>query len=347
MPFSESVKDPHYTTSIRFMSLGDFGVTECERKKAHHECEGRIQASVAAAMDQTSRGFMPHFILSLGDGFYPYGVKDIDDDQLYYSFDKAYNLPNINDLEWKITIGDHDHCGNVSALLAYGRGERGKRHLLPRSSFNFPNPYYHRSFTINPTSNKKFHLIVTDSVALEGNQVMGGERRFASRLNETYAGEHAADAHWDWLESILMKITSTVGPKIIMVVGHRPVLSRCDRGRKESENRVSHKLANILEKYGVSLYMHGHDHIMQHHTKDGVEHFGNGVGGFNVHRISPTLWPTDFDHQAVKQFTARAHGFAMHEIDNSGMTIRFVKVPEPDEVSNSLMELYKFKIPFS
>mmetsp|Transcript_7908 Transcript_7908/g.12287 ORF Transcript_7908/g.12287 Transcript_7908/m.12287 type:complete len:204 (+) Transcript_7908:104-715(+) len=160
-----------HSNQLKFYSIGDYGVSECERTKAHKKCKAKTQAAVAQHINTDALSFKPDFILSLGDAFYPFGPSSLEDNQFRNSFEKPYNLPNIKDLHWQMTIGDHDHCGNMSALLAYGKGQRSQNWEegpgLHRDSFQLPSPYYHKTFTINP-GKKLFHIIVIDSVGLEG-----------------------------------------------------------------------------------------------------------------------------------------------------------------------------------
>eukprot|EP00466_Bigelowiella_natans_P012512 jgi/Bigna1/68435/fgenesh1_pg.6_\ len=62
--------------SLRFISIGDFGVTECGRR-GEEKCKGATQARVARSMDDVSHTFKPHFLLSLGDNFYPNASDDL------------------------------------------------------------------------------------------------------------------------------------------------------------------------------------------------------------------------------------------------------------------------------
>jgi len=75
------------------------------------------------------------------------------------------------------------------------------------------------------------------------------------------------------------------------------------------------------------MYINGHDHSMQHILKDGVNYFGNGVGGFDLHKIDiGNPWPPNRGEKVV--WAKKAHGFALHELNAEGMRIRFAEPVE-------------------
>lgn len=73
---------------------------------------------MAAAMERLS-SLKPSFILSLGDNFYVRGVKGLEDPQLTESFLEVYRRGPLAEVPWQVALGDHDHRGNVSALLRW------------------------------------------------------------------------------------------------------------------------------------------------------------------------------------------------------------------------------------
>jgi len=203
-------------------------------------------------MDHVSKSFSPNFILSLGDNFYPYGTENLDDSQFVNTFEHVYNLPNLKELKWLVSVGDHDHCGNVSSLIDYGHGNRGSKWIkedpksMPKDYFQLPSPYYHKYFRL--ARGEEFHLIVTDSVGLEGAVGSASERRFAERLSMEYAGPTESRKQWAWLEETLVKVTRGSAPRIVMVVGHRPVFSCTARSRTVAEERMSLRLEKMLSQ---------------------------------------------------------------------------------------------------
>mmetsp|Transcript_5783 Transcript_5783/g.7686 ORF Transcript_5783/g.7686 Transcript_5783/m.7686 type:complete len:114 (-) Transcript_5783:286-627(-) len=79
------------------------------------------------------------------------------------------------------------------------------------------------------------------------------------------------------------------------------------------------------------MYINGHDHSQQHITKDGVQYFGNGVGGFSLHRVDKKkAWPENRG-QEVLWAESGQNGFAMHEVTPEGMRIRFAHSLSPED----------------
>uniref|UniRef100_A0A7S4DUT7 Calcineurin-like phosphoesterase domain-containing protein n=1 Tax=Lotharella globosa TaxID=91324 RepID=A0A7S4DUT7_9EUKA len=87
-----------------------------------------------------------------------------------------------------------------------------------------------------------------------------------------------------------------------------------------------------MVRFGVNAYINGHDHAMQHLSKDGVQYFGNGVGGFDLHPIDKKrMWPNDGEE--LRWASNSRHGFALHDVGPEGMRIRFAQVTESAEVA--------------
>eukprot|EP01061_Rhynchopus_euleeides_P022851 TRINITY_DN37326_c0_g1_i1.p1 TRINITY_DN37326_c0_g1~~TRINITY_DN37326_c0_g1_i1.p1 ORF type:complete len:203 (+),score=38.07 TRINITY_DN37326_c0_g1_i1:31-609(+) len=102
-----------------FIALGDWGMPR------HH------QEEVAEALTRVARKVRPEFIVSLGDNFYPVGVRSTEDMQWRERFEEIYAKPPLI-VPWHITLGDHDHQGSIDAQLLYSN--ISKRWKLPSSS---------------------------------------------------------------------------------------------------------------------------------------------------------------------------------------------------------------------
>lgn len=73
-----------------------------------------------------------------------------------------------------------------------------------------------------------------------------------------------ADATLNWLDSLL---TSLAPDAPVIVCGHHPILPAEQRNRMEN----APKLANVLRRRGVSLYLCGHDHCFAAVKEDGLQ----------------------------------------------------------------------------
>jgi len=309
-----------------FFSVGDFGVAACETAFkenqlesgggiGHYSCSADNQKRVAAAMEHLAKGLQPKFILSLGDNFYIRGVKDSEDPQFEESFEKIYSYGHLKEIPWQITLGDHDHRGNVSALLL--RPQRNPRWRLPF-------PYY--TFEL-PAGNRQVRFLILDSVGLEGGMLAHTPkgRRFEQDLSEDFAGRKAGEAQWEWLSRTLAgEDESDDEASLQVVVGHRPIRSLADRGKYGSappEAAVAEALkAALLKASKPVVYLHGHDHVMQHFRESGqeVHHLGNGVGGMGLHPLKNCSNCSEF------QWGTSAHGFAVHELAKNFLATHFV-----------------------
>ena len=174
-------------------------------------------------------------------------------------------------------------------------------------------------------------FLVLDSVGLEGGfpDDLAG-RRFSEasgavsgrfwapeELSEAFAGPAAGQRQWEWLAERLAAGSEAL---LQVVVGHRPIRTVAYRGPQGSssvEKQVAERLRSSLtaSKRPV-VYLHGHDHVMQHFRDDQLYHFGNGVGGMVLHELRP-------EGEAFR-WGAAQHGFLVHELGLEDMTLHFV-----------------------
>jgi len=310
-----------------FFSIGDFGAVLCEKsfekynaskdpklkKWVNHECRAERQQSVARAMEGLAKGLRPQFVLSLGDNFYDGGVQDLKDPQLKASFEDVYGFGSLASVPWHISLGDHDHRGNVSALVHYT--EISPRWRLPYSFYR-----------VNPDLGEEhdaLRIFVTDSIGLEARfrEVKGQMRRFDADYSEPeFNGEEAAEAQWTWLNATLHQEVPAGALRI--VVGHRPVFSVVDRSRTAGEAATADSLRGILhqmaDKQGANvLYLSGHDHAMQHLEDEHVTYIGSGVGGLNLH-------PLVDNRKELVWAKNESYGFLVHEVLRESMKTYFV-----------------------
>jgi tartrate-resistant acid phosphatase type 5 len=101
-------------------------------------------------------------------------------------FEAVYSAPALQDLPFRVTAGNHDHHGNVSAQIAY-------TNLSAR--WYYPDWYYSwtRSYT-----DKASGEAVTVEVAMLDTVILTN----AFELNDTVVGP-PPEAQWAWLEGVL------------------------------------------------------------------------------------------------------------------------------------------------
>lgn len=321
-----------------FFSIGDFGISACEtnskseiqetKRWGDPKCKAERQLAISTEMERLGAGLRPTFVQSLGDNFYIRGVRSLEDPAFDTSFEDVYGIGSLQEVPWRIALGDHDQRGNVSALLLHSA--RSSRWRLPR-------PFY--SFMAEAPGNTPIEVLVTDSVGLEGAVDVpagAGPRRFADDYSEEFAGRAAGEAQWRWLEDALSR-QEHAPPALRVVVGHRPVLSAVRRDRTAHELATSRRLRELLlraAERGPVVYLSGHDHALQHSQETSLHFVGVGAGGLNHHPLhegkalpAETLWAWN-----------RTDGFVVHEILGGKMTLHFV-----DALAHSV--LYSFEVP--
>eukprot|EP00899_Mesostigma_viride_P008841 jgi/Mesvir1/17959/Mv25372-RA.2 len=223
---------------LYFASIGDWGVGTA------------AQADVAVALGAYVRRYNAEFIISLGDNFYVGGVRSTEDRLWRDRFENVYTRERgFSNQRWYSCLGDHDHVGNVTAQIA---------RTAISDVWHMPSHYYSEIIPVGTSAT--LQLVVIDSVALEGVWSSGKQRRFWENLKPEYTSKPVADSHLAWLEETLRDSTADW----LVVVGHRPVVSGCTRGRSPSESTYMDNLRPLLARHRVDLYLNGHDHTAQH-----------------------------------------------------------------------------------
>mmetsp|Transcript_79351 Transcript_79351/g.202066 ORF Transcript_79351/g.202066 Transcript_79351/m.202066 type:complete len:405 (+) Transcript_79351:45-1259(+) len=311
-----------------FYSIGDFGVYGCQNAFergdleenggiGHEACMGHEQEKVAEAMDRLAAFLHPQFVISLGDNFYVRGVTDMKDQQFLESFEAIYDRGALADVPWKILLGDHDHRGNVTALLLHTN--RSQRWRLPSLHYRFEVP-------LPDGSGRNLEVVMADSVCLEGGMEpdLVAKRRFEAEYSEAFVGVAAAQEHWRSLEENF----KSTRPAIRIIAAHRPVVSMVNRPRTASEPQVEERLHKMLVAAAADspvLYMHGHDHAMQlwKDSEAQLTYIGNGVGGMGLHQFLPQSHARARGAE-FKWGSNGAYGFAIHELGADALNTYFV-----------------------
>ncbi|MBS1538672.1 MAG: metallophosphoesterase [Bacteroidetes bacterium] len=196
--------------SVRFFILGDWGAG------------GKLQRQVAGAMLQKAQLEHPEFVVSVGDNFYPSGVKSADDNQFKTKFEDVYVGKEL-EIPWYVALGNHDYRWNPEGQVDYSM--KNHRWIMPFRYFKFTKEI--DSFAI------EFFILDTDSMK-----------------------QGKADEQLTWLEQELSQ--SKAHWKI--VIGHHPIRSY---GAHGEEKVMLQSVRPLLDKYGVQLYLCGHEHDLQ------------------------------------------------------------------------------------
>lgn len=196
------------------------------------------QRLIAAQMARAGNAIGARFVISTGDNFYPQGVSSVGDPKWRTRFEEIYDAPALR-IPWYATLGNHDHKGNIQAQLDYTG-------LSPR--WRLPERYY-----------KHIQLLADGSEAV------------FYHLDTTPLEQECQGGQLVWLERELA--TSRALWKI--VVGHHPIYAG---GKHGDSSILISDLRPLLERFGVQVYLNGHDHHLEHAHVGNVHYLTTGAG---------------------------------------------------------------------
>lgn len=264
--------------ALPFLVVGDWG---------HASARAR---AVAAAMGTTAQSIGSRFVISVGDNFYPHGVEDVNDRQWLETFEQNYSAPSLM-TPWNVVAGNHDHDGNVTAQIEYSK--TSKRWRMPAL-------YYKKSETLAGNAVADFFYIDTETLRGEDHSFKRLLRSLDSRLP-------SPEQQMSWLERELA--ASRAAWKI--VVGHHPVYSGGSHGRSR---RLAKRLLPLFKRYGVQVYLSGHNHNLEHLAKGGTHYLVSGAGS----------QPTRVRTLAKTRFATAQLGFLAVRLAPDSMNIEFI-----------------------
>ena len=226
---------------LNFLVVGDWG------RKGEKD-----QRDVAAQMGKAADDTRARFVISVGDNFYEDGVASVDDPQWQTSFEQVYTAPSLQ-VPWHVVLGNHDYHLSSDAQIAYSKTSK---------RWNMPDRYFVRTEQINATTAADFFFIDTMPMASFDDD----EQPFRDKVPW-----HDVPNQIAWLEKAL---AASAAPWKI-VVGHHPIYTGGIHG--DTPYLVNHVLP-LLEKYGVQVYLNGHDHDLQHLQAGKINLFCSGAG---------------------------------------------------------------------
>lgn len=228
--------------SVRFLAFGDWG----RDGKA-------FQLPVAEQMGRAAAANHAQFVIVLGDNFYSDGVDSVESRQWTTSFEDIYTAPSLQ-IPWYVALGNHDYHKNPEAQVAY---------TLFSPRWKMPARYYAVIRRIDEANTVQFFVI--DSTPYTVSRDSAQESKFGDAVRQDTAAQTA------WLEESLR--TSATQWKA--VCAHHPIYSSSKHGDTAALVRV---IQPLLEKYGVQIYLNGHEHDMQHLKVGKIHYFTSGAG---------------------------------------------------------------------
>lgn len=260
----ERASKPGEPAALHFLAIGDWGE------------QTPMTAETAEAMARYAREVaQPAFVLSLGDNFYPRGVRDVEDSQWRSAWEAVFlKHPELR-VPWCACLGNHDYEGNPEAQVEMTRSERnpcGGLWYMPAREYAFSAPV--------PGGG------MLQCFALDTNGCQYSVRR---RAPET---EHTLHESIAKLQEAL---AAAPRDSWKIVFGHHPLVTggrghgveaRCLRQREysvwhglERRRLPGYNLEAALAAGGCDAYFSGHEHVFQSARVSGVDTFVCGASG--------------------------------------------------------------------
>ncbi len=145
--------------------------------------------------------------------------------------------------------------------------------------------------------------------------------------NDTPSGERLA-----WIEQELVKASKY---PYRFLAFHHPMYTFSNHLPAASIRKV---LKPLLEKYGVSAVMNGHNHCYERFEVDGIHYIVTGGGGAPLYGINDNVVTAEKDlrkvakkvhHFLIGEFTKDQATFKVHDVDNDMVIDTFTLLPKP------------------
>ena len=300
------VQDPIAGGVSHLLMVGDWG----DDRSGHVE-----QTNVASAMQKYTAkwGFRNDALLMLGDNFYGNLAGGIGSARWQSQFESMYPASLCEGPAYAVP-GNHDYqvdgSDKFAVQLAYAaRG--GTRWTMPSPWYSFLFPAVNPLLTI---------------IGLDSN--MPNERAQPIPPDASYYTMTDAErvSQLQWLEAELQKPLRT---PFRIVMAHHPLYSNGGHGNNQTLIRDWDPL---LRRYGVHLYVAGHDHDLQHIELPGhpTSFFLSGGGGAILAPVKSN---------STGPYAAQTHGFSHIQVredlmicrhlgENGNLLHKFTKTPD-------------------
>ncbi|NKB67565.1 MAG: hypothetical protein GKR89_10920 [Candidatus Latescibacteria bacterium] len=241
-------------------------------------------ALVAAAMNQFADSLGADAVLGLGDNFYPDGVEGVDDPQFATKFEDIYTRPAL-DIPFYMTLGNHDHAGNILAQVRYDLENRGS------DRWRMPDFFYRFEWDID--SQTKVELFAVDTQPLV-------------RIEQSPEAQRQLDSLGVWLRD------SKAQWKILF--GH---IAPYSNGAEHGDNQILQQhLVPLMEQYQVDAGFFGHDHHLEAlDPVGGVHYFVSGAGS----QTRTMTWGSN------TRFATSSSGFIWAQITSDQFHVAIIK----------------------
>jgi len=269
--------------ALNFIAMGDWG-----RNGADH------QKQVAKQMGITASDVKAQFIISTGDNFYPSGVISPQDPSFKYSFEDIYTDFSLQ-WDWYVILGNHDYKSNPDAQVAYSKISR---------RWKMPARYFAKKFPINGDLNSQVLIAFIDTNPLIPEFYKNAEYGPNVKGQDTTAQKR-------WLAKTLEDKDPSIKWKI--VVGHHPMYTGGSRTDGYDTKAIRSSLKPMLDRYGVDVYLTGHEHSLQYLKPEGKTH--HFISGAASEKTPVKLIPD-------AQMVASEYGFMLFSVTNNQLRVQ-------------------------
>jgi len=194
-------------------------------------------------------------VLVLGDNFYERGVDSVEDAR--WEMLKTLFSPYC---PWYAVLGNHDYLGDWQAQI--------NRTQLD-SFWNMPHRYYEQRFFF-PSTQDGVHLFALDTFELSRNESALNSQAMGMTIDRFQQIFFSLQGQLEWLEKSLA--ASNMKWKVVM--GHYPLYSSGGHG---DNPELLQLLEPLFHKYGVDMYLCGHDHHLEHTTALDTQYIISGA----------------------------------------------------------------------
>lgn len=272
------------TNALHFIAMGDWG-----RNGADH------QKQVAAQMGKTASEIKAQFIIATGDNFYPSGVISEWDPLWKYSFEDIYTAFSLQ-WDWYPVLGNHDYKSNPDAQVAYTKISR---------RWKMPARYYSKLISIPADTASKILILFIDTNPLIPEFYKNAEYGPNVKGQDTTKQKK-------WMAKELSNPSPHVKWKI--VVGHHPMFTGGGRTDGYDTKAIRNTLKPLFDKYGVDVYLAGHEHNLQHLVNGKTQHF---ISGAASEKTAVRLI-------AESKMAASAYGFMIFSVTGEKLVVQTI-----------------------
>jgi tartrate-resistant acid phosphatase type 5 len=274
--------------ALNFLVIGDWGRNGEYKQK-------EVAEQLAYAANETDA----EFIVTTGDNFYPNGVRSVNDPLWQNSFENIYKAHALQ-INWFVTLGNHDYRGNPDAQIQYSNISR---------RWNLPARYYSKTFSIDGDTTNQVLMVVIDTDPFV-------KKYHKDEVYKDEVSRQDTTAQKIWLNNVLKNASPNVKWKI--VVGHHPLYTGGRRLKSDDTKDINESFSALLEQYKVDAYICGHEHDLQYIKPPATyTHFFVSGGGSEAR-------PGTKPHPNGGKFGASDHGFMSFSITTNAFKMQVI-----------------------